>query len=198
MPNSKIIGKAALETGSMGVAFAGQGRCNRVVCFTGKGAMVSHDASQALTLIGFEAPPSAGGVPLKLRFDLVKQGPASISSPFAGAIAGEDVTGSAHFDLGGAKTRFALSGSADTISLPSLLGVLVAWHRTPSTEEMLGSIGSGVSEFWPSRGFSLGPVENSEGSITLKANTLTLGSRSRFKAPRWRLRSAGTDCRSPT
>ena len=41
---------------------------------------------------------------------------------------------------------------------------------------MLGSIGSGVSEFWPSRGFSLGPVENSEGSITLKANTLTLGS----------------------
>lgn len=177
VPNSKIIGKAALETGSMGVAFAGQGSLQPGgFAFTGKGAMVSHDASQALTLIGFEAPPSAGGVPLKLRFELVKQGPAVDLKSITGAIAGEDVTGSAHFELDGAKTRFALSGSADTISLPSLLGVLVAWHRTPSTEEMLGSIGSGVSEFWPSRGFSLGPVENSEGSITLKANTLTLGS----------------------
>jgi len=177
VPNSKVIGKAALETGSMGVAFAGQGSLQPGgFAFTGKGAMVSHDASQALTLIGFEAPPSAGGVPLKLRFELVKQGPAVDLKSITGAIAGEDVTGSAHFELGGAKTRFALSGSADTISLPSLLGVLVAWHRTPSTEEMLSSIGSGVSEFWPSRGFSLGPVENSEGSITLKANTLTLGS----------------------
>ena len=177
VPNTKLTGKAALETGSMGVAFSGQGSLQQAgFAFTGKGAMVSHDASQALMLIGFEAPPSAGGVPLKLRFDMVKQGPAVDLKSITGAIAGEDVTGSAHFELGGAKTRFALSGSTDTISLSSLLGVLVAWHRTPSTEEMLGSIGSGVSEVWPSRGFSLGPIEKAEGSITLKANTLTLGS----------------------
>jgi hypothetical protein len=177
VPNTKLIGKAALETGSMGVAFSGQGALQPGgIAFTGKGAMVSHDASQALTLLGFEAPPSATGVPLKLRFDLVKQGPAVDLNSVTGAIAGEDVTGSAHFELGGAKTRFALSGSTNAISLPSLLGVLVAWHRTPSTEEMLGSIASGVSEVWPSRGFSLGPIEQAEGSITLKANTLSLGS----------------------
>ncbi len=177
IPNVKVSGKAALETASMGAAFSGQGSLQPAgFSFTGKGAMVSQDASQALTLIGFEAPPSAGGVPLQLRFDLAKQGPAVDLKTITGTIAGEDVTGSAHFDIGGVKTRFALSGGADTISLPSLLGVLVAWHRTPSTEEMLGSIGNGVSEVWPSRGFSLAPIEKSEGSITLKANTLTLGS----------------------
>ncbi len=123
----------------------------------------------------------------------------SISRRITGSIAGENVTGTAHFDLGGAKTRFALSGSAGTISLPSLLGVLVAWHRTPSTEEMLGAIGSGASEVWPSRGFSLGPIEQAEGEITLKANTLIprLGA-SRCKAPRSPLRSARTDSPSPT
>jgi AsmA family/AsmA-like C-terminal region len=177
VPNTKVTGKAALETASMGVAFHGEGSLQPAgFAFAGKGAMVSQDASQALTLIGFEAPPSAAGVPLKLRFDLTKQGPAVDLKTITGAIAGGDVAGSAHFEVGSAKTRFALTGGADTISLPSLLGVLVAWHRTPSTEEMLGAISNDVSEVWPSRGFSLGPIENAEGSITLRANTVTLGS----------------------
>src|SRR5262249_34979786 len=59
--------------------------------------------------------------------------------------------------------------------LPSLLGLLVAWQRTPSTEEMLGAIGAGASEVWPSRGFSLGIIENSEGDITLSTEKLALG-----------------------
>jgi hypothetical protein len=54
--------------------------------------------------------------------------------------------------------------------------VLVAWHRTPSTEEMLGAIGAGASEVWPSRGFSLGPIEKAEGTIALNAKSLALGS----------------------
>jgi hypothetical protein len=53
--------------------------------------------------------------------------------------------------------------------------VLVAWQRTPSTEEMLGAIGAGASEVWPSRGFSLGVIENSEGEIKLNAKKLALG-----------------------
>ena len=177
VPNIKVTGKAALETASMGVAFDGQGSLQPGgLAFAGKGAMVGQDASQALTLIGFKSPPSAASVPLQLRFGLTKQGPSVDVNAITGMIAGEDVAGSAHFELGGAKTHFALSGSADTISLPSLLGVLVAWHRTPSTEEMLGAINNGVSEVWPSRGFALGPIERSEGSITLKAHSLTLGS----------------------
>jgi hypothetical protein len=176
VPNTKLTGKAALESGSMGVAFDGQGSLQPAgFAFAGKGAMVSQDASQALTLIGFESPPSAAAIPLQLRFGLTKQGPSVDVGGITGMIAGDDVSGSAHFDLGGTRTRFALSGSADTVSLPSLLGVLVAWHRTPSTDEMLGAINNGASEVWPARGFALGPIERSEGSITLKANTLTLG-----------------------
>ena len=177
VPNVKVTGKAALETASIGIAFNGQGSLQKSgFALASKGAVVSRDAGLALTLLGFEAPPSAAGVPVQLRFDLTKQGSAVDLAAITGTIAGEDVTGAARFDLGGAKTRFALSGSADTISLPSLLGVLVAWHRTPSTEEMLGAIGAGAAEVWPSRGFSLGPIENAEGDITLKANTLALGS----------------------
>jgi hypothetical protein len=177
VPNSKVTGKAALETEAVGVAFSGQGSLQAsALFFTGKGAMVSQDAGAALVLTGFEAPPSAAGVPLQLRFDIAKQGPTVDLNSISGSIAGETVEGSAQLDLGGAKPRFALSASAGDISLPSLLGVLVAWQRTPSTEEMLGAIGAGASEFWPSRGFSLGPIETAEGEIRLKANTLALGS----------------------
>ncbi|MBC8012703.1 MAG: AsmA family protein [Methyloceanibacter sp.] len=177
VPNAKVTGKAALETGAIEVAFVGEGSLQpNGLALAGKGAVVSQDASAALTLLGFEAPPSAAAVPLSLRLDFTKQASTVDLNTITGSIAGENVTGSAHLDFGGAKTRFALSGSAGTLSLPSLLGVLVAWHRTPSTEEMLGAIGAGASEVWPSRGFSLGPIENAEGEITLKANTLSLGS----------------------
>jgi len=177
VPNAKVIGQAALETAPIEVAFAGEGSLQpNGLARTGKGAVVSRDASAALTLLGFEAPPSAANIPLSLTLDLTKQASTVDLAGIAGSIAGEAVTGTAHFDLSGGKTRFALSGSAPTISLPSLLGVLVAWHRTPSTEEMLGAIGAGASEVWPARGFSLDPIEQAEGDINLKANTLSLGS----------------------
>ena len=177
VPSTKVTGKAALETAAIEVAFVGQGSLQPSgLALSGKGAVVSQDASAALTLLGFEAPPSAAGVPLSLRLDFTKQASKVDLNTIAGNIAGEDVTGAAHLDLSGAKTRFALSGSASTMSLPSLLGVLVAWHRTPSTEEMLGAIGAGASGVWPARGFSLGPIEHAEGEIALKANTLSLGS----------------------
>src|SRR3990170_371318 len=177
VPNTKVTGKAALETAPIEVAFVGEGSLQpNGVALAGKGAVVSQDASAALTLLGFEAPPSAAGVPLSLRLDFTKQASMVDLKGITGSIAGENVTGFAHLDFSSAKTRFALSGSAGTISLPSLLGVLVAWHRTPSTEEMLGAIGAGASEVWPSRGFSLGPIEQAEGEIALKADTLSLGS----------------------
>ena len=177
VPNSNITGQAALETAPIEVAFVGHGSLQPSgLALAGKGAVVSRDASAALTLLGFEAPPSAANVPLSLKLDLTKQASSVDLAGITGSIADEPVAGSAHFDLGGAKTRFALSGSAGSISLPSLLGVLVAWHRTPSTEEMLGAIGAGASQVWPARGFSLGPIEQAEGQISLKANTLSLGS----------------------
>ena len=177
VPNVKMTGKAALETQPIEVAFVGQGSLQPAgLALAGKGAVASRDASAALTLLGFEAPPSAIGVPLSLRLDFTKQGPTVDLDGITGSIAGEKVTGSVHLDQSGDKTRFSLTGSAGSVSLPSLLGVLVAWHRTPSTEEMLGAIGANTSEVWPLRGFSLGLIEKVEGEITLKAETLALGS----------------------
>ncbi|HEU4476064.1 MAG TPA: AsmA-like C-terminal region-containing protein, partial [Methyloceanibacter sp.] len=177
IPNQKMTGKAALETETIGIALRGQGSLKENgVAFAGKGALVSPDAALALMLGGFESPPSASGVPTQLRFDIAKQGPVLELGGITGSIDDETVTGSARFDFAGVKSRFALDASAGTVLLPSLLGVLVAWQRTPSTEEMLGAVGAGASELWPSRGFALGPIETAEGEIALRAETLSLGS----------------------
>jgi uncharacterized protein involved in outer membrane biogenesis len=177
VPKTKIIGKAALETAAMQLAFDGQGSLQESgLALLGKGSIVSRDAGVALMMGGLEAPPSAAGVPLSLRADIVKQGGSIDLNAVTGTVAGEPVQGSAHFDTGGAKTQFKLAASADTVSLPSLLGVLVAWQRTPSTEEMLGALGADASGVWPSRGFSLGIIENAEGEIKLNAKKLALGS----------------------
>ena len=84
--------------------------------------------------------------------------------------------GNAHFDFAGDKTTFTLTASADWVSLPALLGSLIAWERTPATEELLGAIGQSSSEVWPARGFALGPLGKADGAITLTAKRLTLGS----------------------
>ena len=197
MPNSKVTGKAALETEAVGHRLQRPGvLADERTSFTGKGAVVSRDAGAALLLAGFEAPPSAAGVPLQLLFDIAKQGPVIDLNSIRGSIAGEAVEGSAQFDRGGAKPRFALSASAGSVSLPSLLGVLVAWQRTPSTEEMLGAIGAGASDLWPARGFSLGPIETAEGEISAQGQHARPSARPcRCRTPRLLLRSARTGSR---
>jgi hypothetical protein len=176
VPRTHVVGKAELATAAMDIAFEGQGSLqDSGIALSGKGSATSNDASLALMLVGLEAPPSAAGVPLSLRGDLVKQGPNIDLAGVTGFVADQAVEGTAHFDKSGGKTQFNLTANADSVSLPSLLGVLVAWQRTPSTEEMLGAIGAGASEVWPSRGFSLGVIENSEGEITLNAKKLRLG-----------------------
>jgi uncharacterized protein involved in outer membrane biogenesis len=183
VPNTKVTGKAALETAPIEIAFVGEGSLQPAgLSLAGKGAVVSKDASAALALIGLESPPSASGVPLSLRLDISKQGGTIGLTGIDGSIAGETVAGSAELDRSGAKTRFSLNGRAENVSLPSLLGVLVAWHRTPSTEELLGTIGANTSALWPSRGFSLGLIEQIEGEIALEANTLSLGSAVKVEA----------------
>jgi hypothetical protein len=176
VPKTKLAGKASLETSMMALALDGQGTVQDAgATFNGKASLISKDSSLALMLLGSEAPPSSAGVPLALHADVVKQIATIDLNAVAGSVAGQPVAGSAHFDTGGAKTRFAIAASTDYASLPSLLGVLVAWQRTPSTEEMLGTIGADASTVWPSRGFSLGVLEKAEGDITLNTKTLSLG-----------------------
>ena len=176
VPKSKLAGKVSLETAMMKLSFEGQGSAQDFgATFNGKTSLTSQDASLALMLLGLEASPSSAGVPLALHADIVKQISSIDLNAVTGTVAGQPVTGSAHFDTSGPKTRFTIGASADYVSLPSLLGVLVAWQRTPSTEEMLGAIGAGASAVWPSRGFSLGLLDKAEGDITLAAKALSLG-----------------------
>lgn len=175
VPNKEVGGQFGLETAAMKVAFDGTGALrDDGIALTGKGTAVSGDASLALALLGLEAPPSASTVPLALSASVKKTGPALAFDNITGTIAGEPVQGAARLDLGGPGTKLSVTATADYISLPSLLGTLVAWHRTPSTEEMLGAIGAGAT-VWPSRGFALGPLAGTEGDITLNAKTLSLG-----------------------
>jgi len=176
VPNHEVTGKAALETLPIEVAFVGQGSTQPDgLALSGEGAVVSRDATAALTLLGFESPPSASGVPVSLRFDVAKQGAKTDLNGIAGTIAGEKISGSVRLDQSGPKTRFSLNGSAGAASLPSLLGVLVAWHGTPSTE-IQGTSAANTSEVWPLHGFSLQLLDKVEGGIEFKAKTLALGS----------------------
>ncbi|MGH6792957.1 MAG: AsmA-like C-terminal region-containing protein, partial [Methyloceanibacter sp.] len=176
VPKTGVTGKAALETAAMQLVFEGSGALpDSGLALTGKASIVTQNASLVLPMAGLDAPPSAANIPLTLTADVVKQGDRLAFAPIKATIDGETIEGSAKFLLGGDKTRFTLQANAGTVSLPSLLGVLVAWQRSPSSEEMLGAITADTSEVWPSRGFSLGAIETSEGEITLQAKTLSLG-----------------------
>jgi hypothetical protein len=176
VPKSSVAGNFALKTAAMQLGFNGRGSLQGdVVSLKGKTAILTKDASLAIMMAGLEAPPSATGVPLELSADVVKQARTIDLTAVTGRIAGQPVDGSAHFDMGDGGTKFTLAANAGDVSLPSLLGVLVAWQRTPSTEEMLGSINTSGAEVWPARGFSLGELEKAEGEIKLTAKTLALG-----------------------
>ena len=177
VPKTNVTGRIALETPAMTIAFDGQGALkDEGMALTGKGQATSPNAAVALLLLGLETSPGATGVPLNLRADVAKTGSRIELKTISGEIAGEPVQGSVRFDVSGDKTSFSLDANAGKVSLPILLGSLVAWQRTPSTEDMLGAIGSGgASETWPARGFALGPFAKTDGEIKLAAKTLSLG-----------------------
>ena len=176
VPAANVTGHAELVTASLQAGFDGQGSLKPDgVALEGQAKANSNNAALALVLMGLEASPGATGVPLDLRADLAKTGQSIDLQTISGQIAGEAVQGSAHFDLSGDKTRFALNANVASVSLPTLLGSLVAWQRTPSTEEVLGAIGNEASQVWPARGFALQPLETAEGAIELNAKTLVLG-----------------------
>jgi uncharacterized protein involved in outer membrane biogenesis len=176
VPASNLTGHAELATASLQASFDGQVSLKAEgVALAGQAKAKGDNAAIPLVLLGLEASPAATGVPLELGANITKTGENIDLQAISGQIAGQPVQGSAHFDLSGDKTRFALKANAGSVSLPSLLGSLVASQRTPSTEEVLGSIGGEASQVWPARGFALQPLEAAEGTIELNAKTLALG-----------------------
>jgi uncharacterized protein involved in outer membrane biogenesis len=175
VPSKNVAGHGELETADLQLAFDGQGSLRpEGVALSGQASAKSSNAGVALALLGLDASPSAA-VPLDLRADVVKTTGSIEFKSISGEIASEPVGGSATFDTSGDKTRFRVAADTGSVSLPALLGGLIAWQRTPSTEEMLGSLAQNASQVWPARGFALEPLANAEGEIALTAKELALG-----------------------
>ncbi len=176
VPKTNLTGHVALETQAMTIGFDGQGALkDDGLALTGKAQATTPNAGLAIMLFGFEASPGATNVPLNLRADIVKAAQRIDFKGITGDIAGEPVQGSVSLDSSGEITKVTLDAKTGNVSLPVLLGGLVAWQRTPSTEQMLGTLGGGTSEVWPARGFSLGPLAKIEGDFKLAAKSLSLG-----------------------
>jgi uncharacterized protein involved in outer membrane biogenesis len=175
VPSKGVTGHGDLATAGLQIAFDGQGSLQTEgVALAGQASAKSGNAGMALALLGLDASPSAN-VSLDLRADVMKTAGSIDFKSISGEIAGEPVGGSAHFDTSAEKTRFRIAADAGSVSLPALLGSLIAWQRTPSTEEMLGSLAQNASQIWPARGFALEPLANAEGEIALSAKELVLG-----------------------
>ena len=176
VPNKGITGHAELATSRLQLAFDGQGSSKADgLALAGEASAKSDNAGVALALLGLDASPSAADVPLDLHADVVKTASSIDLKSISGQIAGVPVQGSTHIDLGGQQPRFTVAAKVVSVSLPALLGSLVAWQRTPSTEVLLGSLNQSASDVWPSRGFALEPLGKADGEIKIEAKTLTLG-----------------------
>jgi len=175
VPNKGVAGRAELSTAGLQLVFDGQGSSTADgAALAGQVSAKSGNAGVALALLGLNASPSAD-VPLDLRADVAKTVTRIDFKSISGEIAGAPVQGSVHIDMSGEQPRFTATAKAASVSLPSLLGSLVAWQRTPATEVLLGSLNQSASEVWPARGFALEPLGKANGEIKIEAKTLNLG-----------------------
>jgi uncharacterized protein involved in outer membrane biogenesis len=175
VPNKGITGRAELATAGLQLVFDGQGSPTPDgAAWAGQASAKSGNAGVALALLGLGASPSAD-VPLDLRADVAKTATSIDFKSISGEIAGDPVQGSVHIDMSGEQPRFTATAKAASVSLPALLGSLVAWQRTPATEVLLGSLNQSASEVWPARGFALEPLGKANGEIKIEAKTLNLG-----------------------
>ncbi len=175
VPSQRLTGTAALGTAALQARFDGEGSLrDDGLALTGRATAKSNNAALPLQILGLNTSPSAAEVPLELEAEIVKAGPRIELKSITGKVAGEAFEASGYFDVA-EKTRFSLDGTAKSVSLPALLGALVAWERPPGAENLLGSIGQGASDVWPARGFALDVLAASEGDIKLRAERLSLG-----------------------
>src|SRR6476660_1800568 len=175
VPNKSIAGRAELAMAGLQLVFDGQGSSKPDgATLAGQVSAKSANAGVALALLGLGASPSAG-VPLDVRAEIAKTATSIDFKSISGEIAGGSVQGTVHIDMSSEQPRFTATAKAASVSLPGLLGSLVAWQRTPTTEVLLGSLNQSASEVWPARGFALDPLGKANGEIKIEAKTLSLG-----------------------
>ncbi|MFD0987720.1 AsmA family protein [Methyloligella solikamskensis] len=164
-------------TGPLQASFAGEGAyADETLTLQGQLGARTDDAAMVLALAGVAVPPSARDLAVDLRGKLTKKPGEIHLYPLNGKIGDERVELGAHIltDKEPAAEIY-LDATADTVSLPAMLGPLIAWERTASTEELLGTVTQGKADIWPARGFSLGPLEWAKTQLHVKAKTMYLG-----------------------
>ncbi|ODA68993.1 putative assembly protein [Methyloligella halotolerans] len=178
-------------TGPLEASFAGEGAYgDETLTLQGQLSARTDDAAMVLALAGVSVPPSARDLPVDLRGKLTKKPGEIHLYPLNGQIGSESVELGAHI-LTDKKpeTEVYLDATADTVSLPALLGPLVAWERTASTEELLGTLTEGRAAIWPARGFALGPLGWAKTQLHVKAKTMYLGSAFPLKEAQFKAQS---------
>lgn len=177
-------------TGPLQASFAGEGAyADETLTLQGQLGARTDDAAMLLALAGVAVPPSARDLPVDLRGKLTKKKDEIHLYPLNGRIGDEAVELGAHILMKEPETEVYLDATAETVSLPALLGPLVAWERTASTEELLGTVTEGRAEIWPARGFSLGVLDWAKTQLHVKAKTLLMGSAFPLKEAQFKARS---------
>jgi hypothetical protein len=177
VPAKSMTGSATLS-GPLTISVNGQGALqNDALTMHARLGAKTADAGLLVGLTGLKVSPAARAVPLDLNGTLTsKTGEIALSS-ISGTVGQQHVAGSIRLlRHKKQKPELFLDLSGDTVSLPGLLGTLIAWDRSPSTEAILGTLTQGASAVWPVRGFALDPLADANSHINVKAKTLLLGS----------------------
>lgn len=137
--------------------------------------MRASQASTALSMLRL----SPGGLPVTGAMDLhavISKNAAKYGvRDLALSIGGETIRGTAEVNMAGAGGRpmAKIDINAASAALPKIAAYLVDWDRQDPTTQIADAV-SGGAAFWPNRAFALAALQAVDGSLKLKASTMTL------------------------
>ncbi len=94
-------------------------------------------------------------------------------SDLALTIGGETIRGTAEVDMARGRPMGKIDINAASASLPKIAAYLVDWDRQDPTAQIVDAA-SGGPGYWPNRAFALTALQGVDGTLKLKASTMTL------------------------
>jgi uncharacterized protein involved in outer membrane biogenesis len=94
-------------------------------------------------------------------------------SDLALTIGGETIRGTAEVDMGRGRPMAKIDINAASAALPKIAAYLVDWDREDPTAQMADAA-SGGPGYWPNRAFALAALQGVDGTLKLKASSMTL------------------------
>ena len=94
-------------------------------------------------------------------------------SDLALTIGGETIRGTAEVDMARGRPMAKIDINAASAALPKIAAYLVDWDRQDPTAQIADAT-SGGSAYWPNRAFALSALQAVDGTLKLKASTMSL------------------------